>query len=256
MPASVEPLRASVEPLQAVVVPASPVDDVAAAALRRLSSIDSEAESTASAPRVRLRVFVGVVCAIAASIVIGAGLVDVRRGEPSGGSGSTTSAAGASDTSGTSGGSGAQVSAGDAPEPSAAGSATPAMNARSLAGDSADGSVQSLPKARLRAAAQASAPHLPTRQLHWTPVQDAGGYSIELYRGPKQVFVARSRNAHFALPAAWTRHGTSYRRDPQDLLFVWPLVRGRRAAKPVIDGRLVFDLYPGALSSKAPSEDS
>jgi len=216
------------EPLPMPVVQVMPVDDAAAAALRRLASIDVEVESSSSRWRVRPRVLVGVACAIAATIVIGAGLVDVRRGEPAATAGEAPPAVAGSESSSATEASGAPRSAGGTKaggaESSASGTSTSATGARSLA-DTVSGKGRSLPKAR-------------PKEVAWKAAPRATSYHIEVFRGGVRLFVTDSPGNRVKVPATWDLGGIQRRLKPGDRLYVWPVASGRRQPA-IIDGRLV-----------------
>jgi hypothetical protein len=96
--------------------------------------------------------------------------------------------------------------------------------------------------ARLAAAAKASAAHPLPRKLAWTPTVGATGYEIEIFRGTSRIFATRSASNQVTILGLWNANGAAQRLDPDDRLYVWPLISGKRASKPILNGVLVVDV--------------
>jgi hypothetical protein len=80
--------------------------------------------------------------------------------------------------------------------------------------------------------------------LAWQRSPKATSYEIELVRGDAVIFTSKSPTAQVVLPKSWQRDGKAYAIHPEDRAFVWPIVEGRRAEKPVVNGALALDLTP------------
>jgi hypothetical protein len=78
--------------------------------------------------------------------------------------------------------------------------------------------------------------------LVWPRSAKASSYDLELVRGESVIFSQRSRSPQVVLPREWRRGGVRYTIQPEDQAFVWPVVDGRRAATPVVNGALALDM--------------
>lgn len=89
----------------------------------------------------------------------------------------------------------------------------------------------------------------PVVSLTWKSRAGTASYEIELVRSGTVIYAGRSASAELVLPPTWRRDGRSYRLQPEDEVFVWPVVDGRRG-RAVVSGRLTFDVTPVALSAE------
>jgi len=81
--------------------------------------------------------------------------------------------------------------------------------------------------------------------LAWDRTSGADSYQVELVRSGTVTYATSAASADIAVPRTWRHDGASYTLQPEDQLFVWPVVDGRRA-DPVVNGRLAFELTPVA----------
>lgn len=187
------------------------VRDEAAAALRRLSRLDVELEMSSGGRR-RHRVLLGLACVLSAIVVIGAGLVDVWRGEPNVAPGSGTTSVANSGTP-------AEVKANrgtltGASAASTHGSAT-VSGQKSLAGNDGGRAGESLSTTQ-------------PRPVVWKATPKATSYHIEVFRDQQRLFVTDSPGNRVTVPATWDLGGVQRRLQPGDRLYAWPVVGGRR----------------------------
>jgi len=80
--------------------------------------------------------------------------------------------------------------------------------------------------------------------LAWTRVAGVSSYHIELVRNGSRIYAASSSSTNVDVPRSWTHRGKRFSIQPEDQAFVWPVVDGRRAADPVVNGTLAFDNTP------------
>jgi len=80
-----------------------------------------------------------------------------------------------------------------------------------------------------------------SRQVAWAPVTGATRYRVEVVRAGSKIYATLTARPDVRIPHSWKRAGTSYRRHPEDQLFVWAVVDGRQAREPLVDGVLLFD---------------
>jgi hypothetical protein len=78
--------------------------------------------------------------------------------------------------------------------------------------------------------------------LVWPRAANASWYDFELVRGGSVIFSIRSRSSHAIVPRSWRRKGVAYAIQPEDQVFVWSVVDGRRASAPVVNGALALDM--------------
>lgn len=82
----------------------------------------------------------------------------------------------------------------------------------------------------------------PAVTLFWGRAPSASSYDIELVRGHSRIFAARSRSSQVIVPRSWRHGGVTFGIRPEDQAYVWPIIDGRRAARPVVNGTLALDL--------------
>ena len=87
------------------------------------------------------------------------------------------------------------------------------------------------------------APHASATTLVW-PGSPQATYDVELVRGDVIILSSRTAASHVVVRRRWQRSGVSYSIRPEDQAFVWPVVNGRRAAAPIVDGVLALDMTP------------
>jgi hypothetical protein len=80
--------------------------------------------------------------------------------------------------------------------------------------------------------------------LAWTRVAGVSSYDIELVRNGSRIYAASSSSTNVDVPRSWTHRGKRFSIQPEDQAFVWPVIDGRRAADPVVNGTLAFDNTP------------
>jgi hypothetical protein len=85
--------------------------------------------------------------------------------------------------------------------------------------------------------------------LVWPGSLQAAAYDLELVRDGTVIFTTRSTSPKAILPRSWRHGGVSYTIRPEDQAYVWPVVDGRRASRPMVDGELALDLTPVASST-------
>lgn len=78
------------------------------------------------------------------------------------------------------------------------------------------------------------------QRFAWAPAPDASGYHVELFRGSAKVFESDTTQPSVTVPARWKYDGRRDSLRPGDYRwYVWPLVSGRRAARAIVQARLV-----------------
>ena len=75
----------------------------------------------------------------------------------------------------------------------------------------------------------------------------APAYDLELVRDGSVIYSTRSRAAEVGLPRTWWRDGVTYTIQPEDRAYVWPIVEGRRRARPFVNGARASDTRLVAL---------
>jgi hypothetical protein len=78
--------------------------------------------------------------------------------------------------------------------------------------------------------------------LVWPRSRHASAYDLELVRIGVVIYSTRSSSPRVVVPRSWDRAGASYVIQPEDQVFVWPIVDGRRVATPAVDGILALDM--------------
>lgn len=94
----------------------------------------------------------------------------------------------------------------------------------------------------VQATATARAPAISSRMLVWPSSTRASAYDVELVRDAAVIFVTRSSAPQAVVPRTWSRAGVAYAVQPEDHVFVWAVVNGRRAATPLVNGVLALDM--------------
>jgi hypothetical protein len=84
--------------------------------------------------------------------------------------------------------------------------------------------------------------------LAWDRVVPAPAYEVELVRDGALIHSATSETPSISLPRTWSHAGAAFALQPEDQLYVWPVVDGRRG-RAVIDGRLALELTPVVLAT-------
>jgi len=78
------------------------------------------------------------------------------------------------------------------------------------------------------------------RRFAWAPVDGAGSYRVELFRGEQRVFSATVARPQATVPARWTFDGQVRSLDRGEYRwYVWPIVAGKRASTAVVQAKLV-----------------
>jgi hypothetical protein len=78
--------------------------------------------------------------------------------------------------------------------------------------------------------------------LVWPGSLQASAYDLEVVRNGTVIFTMRSTSPQVRVPRSWSRDGVSYAIRPEDQAYVWPVVDGRRAQRPLVEGELALDL--------------
>jgi hypothetical protein len=98
------------------------------------------------------------------------------------------------------------------------------------------------PPTAARAAAPGRQVALSPTTLVWPRSTPATAYDLELVRDGSIIFTARAGSTEVALPRSWSHEGVTYAIQPEDQAFVWPVVAGRRAEAPLVNGALALDM--------------
>ena len=77
-------------------------------------------------------------------------------------------------------------------------------------------------------------------RLVWDGAAGAAAYDVELRRGGAVIYSSTSTAPEALVSRSWEKDGTAFVLQPEDQLYVWPVVDGRRAS-PVVDGALAMD---------------
>ena len=77
--------------------------------------------------------------------------------------------------------------------------------------------------------------------LVWDALGDASSYDIELVRDGSRIFSASSRSPQVNVPRSWMHDGERFAVQPEDVVYIWPVVDGRRGSRPLVNGTQVFD---------------
>jgi hypothetical protein len=86
------------------------------------------------------------------------------------------------------------------------------------------------------------APDVPasSAELVWDGAAGASAYDVELRRDGVTIYSSTSDAPHTVVPRAWRKDGADLALRPEDQLYVWPVVAGRRG-RPVVSGALALD---------------
>ena len=74
----------------------------------------------------------------------------------------------------------------------------------------------------------------------WAEAAGTAVYDVELRRGSAVIYSSTSTAPEAVVPRSWESAGASFVLQPEDQLYVWRVVGGRRAS-PVVDGALAMD---------------
>ena len=86
----------------------------------------------------------------------------------------------------------------------------------------------------------APAPARSGTTLVWDEAAGAAAYDVELRRGGALIYAETFAAREALVPRSWEKDGTAFVLQPEDQLYVWPVIGGRRAS-PVVDGALAMD---------------
>jgi hypothetical protein len=92
----------------------------------------------------------------------------------------------------------------------------------------------------MAAASRTTAPARSGTTLVWDEAAGAAAYDVELRRGGALIYAATFAAREALVPRSWEKDGTAFVLQPEDQLYVWPVIGGRRAS-PVVDGALAMD---------------
>lgn len=92
-------------------------------------------------------------------------------------------------------------------------------------------------------AGNAAAPIVAARPtaLVWDGLGNASSYDIELVRNGSQIFTASALSPRVNVPRSWTHDGKRFSVQPEDEVYIWSVVDGRRGSRPLVNGTQVFD---------------
>ena len=85
----------------------------------------------------------------------------------------------------------------------------------------------------------AARPVVSAPTLVWDRAAGVTSYDVELRRGSDVIYSATVSGPNATVPRTWRRDGTTLALQPEDELYVWPVVDGRRAS-PIVDGELAM----------------
>ena len=85
--------------------------------------------------------------------------------------------------------------------------------------------------------------------LVWPGSLQAAAYVVEVVRDGTVIYSTRSTSPKAIVPRSWRHGGASFAIRPEDQAYVWPVVDGRRAQRPLVDGELALDLTPVTSST-------
>jgi len=85
----------------------------------------------------------------------------------------------------------------------------------------------------------AARPPVSAPMLAWDRAAGATSYDVQLRRGSDVIYSATSSGPNSTVPRTWRWNGTTLALQPEDELYVWPVVDGRRAS-PVVNGDLAM----------------
>ena len=85
--------------------------------------------------------------------------------------------------------------------------------------------------------------------LVWPGSLQAAAYDLEVVRDGTVIYSTRSTSPKAIVPRSWRHGGASFAIRPEDQAYVWPVVDGRRAQRPLVDGELALDLTPVTSST-------
>lgn len=77
--------------------------------------------------------------------------------------------------------------------------------------------------------------------LIWPRTPRASGYHVQIVRKGSQIFVADTSRSRLRIPATWRFHGGVRYLEPQDRLYIWPVVRGQRLSTPTVHTQIDLD---------------
>ena len=220
-----------------------PTERARAARAQQLSVVDR-------APRRRRIAPVVALASLGAASVLGSGLL--RVGPVVGDSPSASGIAISSATTSESGlGSTSAAPGSTVPPPGTAARFTQVVAATDAVGQGSVSPSVGTPQATLSPATGSTqqsragvlAPGVPLRPmtLVWARVPGVSSYDIELVRNGSRIYAASSSSPRVDVPRTWTHGGLRFAIQPEDQAFVWPVIDGRRAAEPVVNGTLAFD---------------
>jgi hypothetical protein len=86
----------------------------------------------------------------------------------------------------------------------------------------------------------APAPARSGTTLVWDEAAATATYEVELRRGGAVIHSSTSTAPEVVVSRSWVRDGKAFVLRPEDQLYVWPVVGGRRGS-PVVDGALAMD---------------
>ncbi|MGH3129065.1 MAG: hypothetical protein ACRDPX_14180 [Gaiellaceae bacterium] len=77
-------------------------------------------------------------------------------------------------------------------------------------------------------------------RLVWDGAAGAAAYDVQLRRGGAVIYSSTSSAPEALVPRSWEKDGMAFVLQPEDQLYVWPVVDGRRVSS-VVDGELAMD---------------
>jgi hypothetical protein len=91
-----------------------------------------------------------------------------------------------------------------------------------------------------RVAEPAAIPAESATRLVWDGAAGAASYDVELRRGGAVIYSSTSTASEALVPRSWEKDGMAFVLQPEDQLYVWPVVDNRRVST-VVDGALAMD---------------
>ena len=92
------------------------------------------------------------------------------------------------------------------------------------------------------AAGPVAKPAAASRTFAWAPAPAAAGYEVQLFRGDERVFLGRTKQARLTIGPSWRYEGTPKALEPgRYRWYVWPVAGdGTRAEQAIVQARVVI----------------
>ncbi len=76
------------------------------------------------------------------------------------------------------------------------------------------------------------------RRFAWSPAHGATAYHVEVFRGRERIFVTDSLRSRVTIPSSWDLGGVRHQLEPEDRLYVWPVISGTQARETIIRAKV------------------